>query len=209
MRAGSYEMHTHVFRVLSRALLSFALALVACGPKADNTKLHLSVSEETETVGPGDVFYMRIVGEKEISDDYVIAGDGTVDLPYVHRVKVDGLDAHQLADFIRDKYKDAQVLSDANVLVRVKEFNSRAISVLGEVRRPGKYKYITGLTFVELITLTGGFNAIANRGEVQLIRSTSKGQQNVVLDADAIIEGSSPDFPLQAGDRIYVHERIF
>ena len=89
-------------------------------------------------MGGGDVFSLRIVGEREISDDYVIADDGTVDLPYVHRIKVDGLNAHQLADFIRDKFKEAKVLTDANVIVRVKELNSRAISVLGEVRRPGK-----------------------------------------------------------------------
>jgi polysaccharide export outer membrane protein len=190
-------------------ILCAGLVALGCGPRADNTKIRLDTSSESETVGAGDVFSLRIVGERDITDDYVISDDGTVDLPYVHRIKVDGLDPHQLADFIRDKFKEAKVLTDANVIVRVKEFNSRAISVLGEVRRPGKYKYISGLSFVELITMTGGFNAIANKGQIQLIRTTDKGQQSVMIDGDAIIEGSSPDIPLQAGDRIYVHERIF
>jgi hypothetical protein len=30
-----------------------------------------------------------------------------------------------------------------------------------------------------------------------------------VLSIEAITEGRSPDFPLQAGDAIYVHERVF
>jgi len=155
------------------------------------------------------VFSLKITGEKEITDEYEITDDGTVDLPYVRRIKVEGLDTRQLTDFIREKFKEAKILTDANVIVRVREFNSRAISVLGEVRKPGKYKYVSGLTFVELITMTGGFNSIANKGQVQLIRTTDKGTQSVFLDADAIIEGSSPDLPLQAGDRIYVTERIF
>lgn len=189
--------------------LCTGLIALGCGPRADNTKVRLDLSDEAETVGAGDVFSLRIVGEREITDDYVISDDGTVDLPYVHRVKVAGLGPRELTDFIRDKFKEAKVLTDANVIVRVKEFNSRAISVLGEVRKPGKYKYIAGLTFVELITMTGGFNSIANRGQIQLIRTTSKGTQSVAIDGDSIIEGSSPDIPLQAGDRIYVHERIF
>jgi protein involved in polysaccharide export with SLBB domain len=202
-------MRALFWRPLFTLLCCFGLVALGCGPRADNTKVNLNVSEEKETVGSGDVFSLRIVGEREITDDYVISEDGTVDLPYIHRIKVGGLDSRQLGDFIRDKFKEAKVLTDANVIVRIKEFNSRAISVLGEVRRPGKYKYISGLTFVELITMTGGFNAIANKGQVQLIRTTAKGTQSVMLDADAIIEGTSPDLPLQAGDRIYVHERIF
>ncbi len=207
--AGSYKKRLRSFGVLAIAVLCSALSVFACGPRADNTKVRLTEPDEKETVGPGDIFSLKIIGEKEISDDYEISDDGTVDLPYVHRVKVEGLDMRQLADFIRDKFKEAKVLTDANVIVRVREFNSRAISVLGEVRRPGKYKYVTGLTFVELITMTGGFNSIANKGQVQLIRTTEKGTQSVFLDADAIIEGSSPDLPLQAGDRIFVGERIF
>jgi polysaccharide export outer membrane protein len=202
-------MRLNLVRAAAIAILGSHLGVLACAGRADNTKVRLSVPEENVTVGGGDVFQLKIVGEREISDDYVIAPDGTVDLPYVHRIKVEGLNAHQLADFIRDKFKEAKILNDANVIVRIKELNSRAISVLGEVRRPGKYKYVNGLTFVELITMTGGFNSIAARGQVQLIRTTEKGQQSVMLDGDAIIEGSSPDIPLQAGDRIYVHERIF
>lgn len=209
MRAGSCKKRSLSFGVLALTVLCSALSVFSCGPRADNTKVRLTEPDEHETVGPGDVFSLKIIGEKEISDDYEISDDGTVDVPYIHRVKVEGLDTRQLADFIRDKFKEGKVLTDANVVVRIREFNSRAISVLGEVRRPGKYKFVAGLTFVELITLTGGFNSIANKGQVQLIRTTDKGTQSVFLDADAIIEGSSPDLPLQAGDRIYVTERIF
>lgn len=202
-------MRPFASRVLVVTIACLGFVSSHCGPRADNAKVRLSVPEENETVGAGDVFSLRIIGEREISDDYEIASDGTVALPYVHRINVNGMNPRQLADFIRDKFKEAKVLTDANVIVRMKEYNSRAISVLGAIRKPGKYRYVNGLTFVELITMTGGFTAISNKGQVQLIRTTDKGTQSVMLDADAIIEGTSPDFPLQAGDRIYVHERIF
>jgi polysaccharide export outer membrane protein len=202
-------MRTFASRITIITTLCCGLLGLNCGPRADNTKVRLAVPEENETVGPGDVFSLRVLGERELSDDYEIADDGTVDLPYVHRIKVEGLNPKELADFIREKFKEAKILTDANLIVRIKEYNSRAISVLGAVRKPGKYRYVNGLTFVELITMTGGFNAISNKGQIQLIRTTKNGIQNVMIDGDAIIEGSSPDIPLQAGDRIYVHERIF
>jgi len=50
---------------------------------------------------------------------------------------------------------------------------------------------------------------VAASGHVSLTRKTAKGQQTVELDVGAIQEGRAPDVPLQAGDQIYVKERIF
>ena len=44
---------------------------------------------------------------------------------------------------------------------------------------------------------------------MSLTRKTSKGQQTVEVNVDEISEGRAPDVPLQAGDQIYVRERIF
>jgi hypothetical protein len=50
---------------------------------------------------------------------------------------------------------------------------------------------------------------VANPNRINLTRKTSKGQQTVNVSVEAITEGKSPDIPLQAGDQIYVHERLF
>ncbi|MEB2324421.1 MAG: polysaccharide export protein, partial [Sorangiineae bacterium] len=61
----------------------------------------------------------------------------------------------------------------------------------------------------QAISLAGGLKSIAHHDRVNLTRKLKQGAKTVVVSVDAITEGRSPDIPLQAGDQIYVHERIF
>ena len=112
----------------------------------------------------------------------------------------------------QDKEKqliEKKILSDPSVLIRVREYNSKHITILGQVPRVGSYPFTPGLTLVRAISMAGGFNAIAKKDHVALTRKTKGRSRTVYLSVDAIMEGSSPDVELQPGDQIYVQERIF
>jgi polysaccharide biosynthesis/export protein VpsN len=191
--------------------LAFALLAgsVACASAADNTKLNLPPPVESTTVGPGDVFQMQIVGEKDLPAEYQIASDGTVDLPYLNRVEVKGLEPQEIARLIRTKLIEKQILTNPSVVVSVKEYNSKRIVLLGQVQKPGSFPLSPGLTLIQAVSLAGGFTSIANTSRVNLTRSSKGGSRTVQVNLDEITGGRSPDIPLQAGDRIYVYERIF
>ncbi len=152
---------------------------------------------------------MQIVGEKELPQEYQIASDGTVDLPYIHTVKVAGLEPQEVARVIRKHLMDEKILTDPSVVVSIKEYNSKRITILGSVNKPGSFPLTPGLTLIQAVSLAGGLTSIANKDRVNLTRRTKGGRRTVVLSVDAITEGRSPDLPLQAGDAIYVHERVF
>lgn len=196
---------------LWRALGWWLLLVVACGcgPKPDNSQVKLPAPVESTTVGAGDVFRLEIVGEKDLPDEYQVASDGTVDLPYIHRLEVAGREPQQIQALIRQRLIDAQIFTDPSVVVQVKEYNSKKVTVLGQVQKPGSFPYQAGLTLVQAVSLAGGLNSIANRDRVKLTRKSGEGAQTVVLSIQAIMDGRSPDIPLQAGDQIYVHERVF
>jgi polysaccharide biosynthesis/export protein VpsN len=203
-------MPSRVMRCFGAVLVLWAcLWTCACGPKRDNSEVKLPAPMEITSVGPGDVFQMEIVGEKDLPKEYQVASDGTVDLPYIHRVKVDGLEPQQIARLVRQRLMEQQILSDPSVIVSIKEFNSKRVTVLGQVQKPGSFPLSTGLTLIQAISLAGGLNSIANADEVNLTRKTKKGTKTVVISVSAINEGRSQDYPLQAGDQIFVHERIF
>lgn len=189
--------------------LLVAFLASGCGSTMDNSKVNLAAPTESTTLGPGDVFQMRIVGEKELPEEYQIASDGTVDLPYIHTVKVSGLEQQEIARVIRKRLMDEKVLTDPSVVVSVKEYNSKRVTILGSVQKPGSFPLTPGLSLIQAISLAGGLNAIANKDRVNLTRRTKGGRHTVVISVEAITEGRSPDFPLQAGDAIYVHERVF
>lgn len=151
---------------------------------------------------------MQIIGESWPTD-YQIAPDGYVNLPYIHRLHVEGLEPQELSELVRQKLIELKYLTDPSVLIRVKEYNSKHILIIGQVARVGSYTYTPGLTLMRAISQAGGFTAIAKKDHVNLTRKTKNGTRTVILSVDAIMEGHSPDVPLQPGDRIYVQERIF
>lgn len=193
-------------RLLACALAALALA---CGPKVDNSLVKLPDPVESTTLGPGDVFTLDIVGEKDLPRDFQVASDGSVDFPYVHRVKVQGLEPQEVARTVRDLLIEQRILIDPSIIVSVKEYNSKRVTVLGQVQRPGSFPLTPGMTLVQAISNAGGLNAIANGERINLTRKEKHGATTVVLSFDSITDGNSPDIPLQAGDQIYVRERVF
>ena len=183
--------------------------MLACGPRVDNSRVVLPAPVESSTIGPDDVFRMQIVGEKELPDEYQVSSDGTVDLPYIHRVQAAGLEAQELAQVVRNKLIELQILKDPSVIVTIKEYRSKKVTVLGQVQKPGSFPFTSGMTLLQVVSLSGGFTSIAKTGRVNLTRKTKSGAKTVTISVDAITDGSSPDIPLQAGDAIYVGERVF
>jgi len=189
----------------------FALAcvLLGCASRVDNARVALPPPIESSTIGPDDVFRMQIVGEKDLPEEYQVSSDGSVDLPYIHRIQAAGLEPQDLARVIREKLVADKILKDPSVIVTIKEYRSKKITVLGQVQKPGSFPFASGMTLLQAVSLSGGFTSIAKTDRVNLTRKTKSGSKTVILSVDAITDGHSPDIPLQAGDGIYVGERVF
>src|SRR3954471_13049184 len=104
-----------------------ALLISACGGGSSGRPPNLSAPVERNVIGPGDTFSLEIVGEKDLPHEYQVASDGTVDLPYVHTLKVADLEAQQVARLVRERLMAEKVLSDPSVVVQVKEYASRHV----------------------------------------------------------------------------------
>ena len=206
-RAERLDMKSAVFALFLSCFL--LIGMLGCGPKVDNSRVKLPVPIESTTLGPGDVFTLDMVGEKDLPRDFQVASDGTVDFPYVHRIHVQGLEPQEVAETVRKQLIAERILVDPSIIVSVKEYNSKRVTVLGQVQKPGSFQLTPGMTLVQALSNAGGLNAIANGGRINLTRKGQPGPTTVVLSFDSITEGRSPDIPLQAGDQIFVHERVF
>jgi protein involved in polysaccharide export with SLBB domain len=198
-------------RLITVVLTWSLLFLVSfgCGPKVDNSRVSLPPPVESSTIGPDDIFRLQIVGEKDLPDEYQVSSDGSVDLPYIHRVQAAGLEAQELAKLVRDKLIADQILKDPSVIVAIKEYRSKKITVLGQVQKPGSFSFASGMTLLQAVSLSGGFTSIAKTDQINLTRKTKSGSKTVILSVDSITDGRSPDILLQAGDAIYVGQRVF
>jgi polysaccharide export outer membrane protein len=199
---------TGSFRYTLVYLLVVLLTALGCGGRP-KSRVNLPPPAESTTIGAGDVFVLTIVGEEKLPKEYRVSPDGSVDFPYIHRQQVAGLEPQAVVDLVRTKLIAADILRDPSVAIDVKEYNSKRVVVLGQVQKPGSFPLTPGFTLIQAVSMAGGFNTIANRDRVTLTRKMGEQTRTLVLSVDAITDGTLPDIPLQAGDTIFVGERIF
>ena len=149
---------------------------------------------------PGDQVVVRVDGEAEMSDTFVVSVERTLLIPGVGSIPLTGvlraelephLGAH-VARFVRDP-----VLSARSLL---------RITVQGAVARPGFYVVPAESLLGELIMVAGGPAATADLQRVSIMRGDDRIWDGPAT-ATAIAEGRTIDqMSLRAGDRVVLPE---
>ncbi|MFP5265435.1 MAG: polysaccharide biosynthesis/export family protein [Blastocatellia bacterium] len=121
-----------------------------------NTTPTIIVSpDEDYRIGPRDVIEVRIEDAPELSKTFPVNADGTFWMPYLNRLKAQDKTPEELGKEIADKLR-GKYLKDPQVLVAVKQFNSRSFFIAGAVQRPGVYQVEGHPSLFKLITVAGG-----------------------------------------------------
>lgn len=84
--------------------------------------------------------------------------------------------------------------------VNVEVVNYRPIYFLGEVKRPGSYSYVSGMTVLNAVALGGGFTYSAQKGRMTITRGDENDEESRRVKPEDVV---SP------GDIIRVPERFF
>jgi protein involved in polysaccharide export with SLBB domain len=161
-----------------------------------------------ERLGIDDVFEVRVFGEPDLSSTYRVAADGTIDYPFVGRISVLGMRSGDVQELIASKLKDGY-LKNPQVSLMVKEWNSRKVSVIGQVQHPGSVAYFPNMTIVDAIAAAGGFTGIASKNAVTLRREAKGAVESRNCPVADISEGKAPNVVLRPGDILVVEERLF
>lgn len=164
---------------------------------------------EDTTLGAGDVFEVRVFGETDLTGKYQVAADGTINFPLVGVVAVAGLESTAVASQIAARLKGGGFLVDAQVSVLVEESNSKRVSVLGAVTKPGTLPIVPGMTVIQAVSQAGGFSNLASKDDTVVTRRVDGLLKKHRIAVSEITRGDASDFPLRAGDIVFVPERIF
>lgn len=193
----------------SGAILLSALAL-GCGhteqPNANFPQLVDVLPDER--LGVDDVLEVRVMGEQEMSGAYRIAVDGTTDFPYIGRLEIAGLRPGEVQQLVTKRLRDGFLVAP-QVSIMVKEWNSRKISVLGQVNKPGPISYYPKMTIMDAIAAAGGFTPVAAQNSVKLRREINGKAESATFRVGDIQEGRQPNVVLMPRDVLFVEERIF
>lgn len=134
---------------------------------------------------------------------YTVSPSGTIDFPVLGELKVAGMTRNEVAGFIKGELMGRDLMKDPTVTV---EFLNSGISVLGEVRSPGRYDMNRdNITALEAIALAGDLTIQGMRENVKVVREEANGLHIYELDlTDGNKMMSSPGYYLKQNDVIYV-----
>ena len=159
------------------------------------------------TVGPGDVLEIRVYGEKDLSGLYRIEGDGTIVFPLIGKVKVGGHSPPTIGRRIARRLRKGY-LRNPQVTIFVKEYHSKKVTVFGQVKKPGIFKYTDNMTIIQAITEAGGFTELSDRDSTIVTRFQDGRKYRIRVRVKAIGEGREQNFVIRPGDVVFVPKRL-
>jgi protein involved in polysaccharide export with SLBB domain len=191
-------MHKHSFSFLY-SLLAFTLLLAWVAPNA----------RAQATLRNGDILEIKISGIPStditsVSGEYTIDNEGSVNMPYIGRVKVTGLSPGVAQSTIESVYRNHDIYTNPTITI-TQQLQSRFVNVGGEVKTPQRIPYTADLTVLSSINAAGGFSPFADQRKVRLLR----GNEVMIIDVKKIRANPSLDIGVQPGDRIEVPQTLF
>ena len=154
--------------------------------------------DESYKLGSGDKLKLIVYGENDLGGEYLVDGAGQVQLPLLGQVRAAGLSVHDFEAAVGGKFVSEGYLKDPRVSVEVE--NYRPFYIIGEVKSPGQYPYVSGMNALNAVALAGGYTYRADDKDVYIRRNGSSKEQEVPADQTTKID---------PGDIIRVDERIF
>lgn len=134
---------------------------------------------------------------------YTIDAEGNVDFPIIGKIYIAGLTREQVAEKVKSELLAQNLIKDPVVIV---EFANMSISVLGEVRSPGRYNIDRDdVTILQALGLAGDMTIYGVRENILVQRIDGDKIRNYRLDITNMEElTQSPAFHLQQNDVVYV-----
>ncbi|MGI0495948.1 SLBB domain-containing protein [Limnospira platensis] len=171
-------------------------------------------------LGSGDSIEIDIFNVPEYSGErgrHQVSVDGTLNLPLIGRVAVQGMTIEQVSDLLKERY--GEYLQRPLITVKLWERRPVQVAIAGEVKRPGSYT-VSGnsqpqnmggvsnaATVTGVLRMAGGITTSADIRQVKIRRPGVGGEETIVnLDLWELLQNGdlSQDLALRDGDRIYI-----
>ena len=179
-----------------------ALALAICAMASAQTP---GEDPLVYRLGPKDLVDIQVAEEPRLTIEQRVTDSGSLILPLVGELPVAGLTPTEASALLAERL-EADFLQRATVTMRVTEFRSRPISVIGAVRRPGTLELSGRWDLLNALTDAGGL--AESHGEVvHILRRASNGlhdQLTVSLDDLLVRADPTVNIPIFSNDVISV-----
>ncbi|WP_180274772.1 polysaccharide biosynthesis/export family protein [Tychonema bourrellyi] len=173
----------------------------------------LPTQESAYILGSGDRIALDIFGVPEFSKEYQVLVDGTLNLPIIRSVSIQGLTLQQAANAITKRYEP--FINVPVVTVTLMVARPLNIGIAGEITRPGSYKInpsregggVKFPTLMEMLQLAKGVTSAGDMRTVQIRRPRRSGAEQIITVnlQDFLDTGNlRQDVTIRDGDTIFI-----
>lgn len=159
-----------------------------------------ALDSESQKISVDDVLNVNIFDETQLSGDYIVLKDGTIQIPLIGEIFVEKLFLQEAAKIIEHELESKGYLVNPKISLSISE-QSKTIRIMGEVMNTGEYAYKDGMTVLAVVANAGGFSYRAKQDDFDIIRRSEDG-------AEKVIKGQIST-RIMPGDIIRVRERYF
>jgi polysaccharide export outer membrane protein len=217
-----HGMRRYISEMIRSRLLVAALCVVAtlAGQRALPADAPITIAvpqpaaSQKVQLGVGDQVRIDFFGLPEMAAVTTVGEDGVIRLPLLpNPVKVIGMSPTEAAKAIESEYLREELLVDPHAQLTVVSSSSQRVSVVGEVRAPGRYPIESNTTVLDLIALAGGLTDKAS-DVVAILRPDAGGKtQSIEVDTRALLTSAGKGVvniqEVHGGDSIVVPKATF
>jgi len=159
-------------------------------------------------IGPEDVLDISVWKNTDISRTVPVRPDGKISLPLLNDVQAAGLSPMQLRGTLTKAL--APYIPDAGVSVLVREVHSFKVTVIGQVKTPGRYELKDRATVLDVLALAGGPTEYAVRSRIVVMREDQSSHIQIPFPYDRMMSkpaskaDGADNFCVKPGDVILV-----
>lgn len=201
---------------LGKKILVAALAVSVAGCAADRSiglAPEVAVTELDELpppradisyfIGPQEKLDIQVVGAETLSGIYLTDVEGQLAFPLIGVIPLEGKTPSEaslaIAERLRGKY-----LLDPQVRVIPDEFPVPAVSVGGQVKKPGSYPAVGRQTLLKVVNMAEGLTEFAKKDDVLVMRTVAGQRYIGIFNIEAIQRGNYADPQIYPNDIVMV-----
>lgn len=151
----------------------------------------------TGVVEISDMLKITVSPAGELSRDVIVAPDGSITMPLIGKVFVQGKTSTLAAKELETLY--SKYITNPKVTVDIIKSLAKNVFISGEVTLGGIYEYFPGITLTQLVSAARGFTPKADKESIEVYRRLENRFEKINVNYTKV-----PDFKLMPGDSVIV-----
>lgn len=197
-------------------MIGVSVALVTClisgcqATVSNDWQAKLSTCPTSVELGqfrPWDRLEIRVFGQEGLSGEYEVSPGGTISFPTLGEIEVAGKRCDELQEIIRKGLQE-NYLRDPSVVCINREVSKTAVTVDGQVQKPGIIDFRPGLMLTDVIAQSGG-PSLRAQTSVIIVRKHDNQSESVTVPYQDILLGNAPNVCMHPADLVYVPQSVF